>query len=179
MNYFATGLAQRGIRVARFEFPYMQRMRAEGKRRPPDRAPVLLDTFREVADHLGREKTVIGGKSMGGRVASMLTRELESEHEPVRACVCLGYPFHPPAKPEKVRTEHLAALETPTLILQGTRDPFGTSEEVPVYQLSDAIRVHWLEDGDHHFTPRKKSGRTESQNWDEAIGEFAAFVAGL
>jgi predicted alpha/beta-hydrolase family hydrolase len=93
--------------------------------------------------------------------------------------VCLGYPFHAPGKPEKPRTEHLADLKTPTLILQGTRDPFGKPEEVKGYALSKAIRVQWLEDGDHNLEPRKKSGRTTKQNWGEAIAAIGQFAAGL
>lgn len=179
MNAFATGLGSRGLRVVRFEFPYMQQMSTGSSRRPPDRMPLLLETFHFVLDHLGRERCIIGGKSMGGRVASMLAAEKENEELPVKGCVCLGYPFHAPDKPEKVRTGHMEALMTRTLILQGTRDPFGTYDEVPGYALSDAIRVHWLEDGDHHLVPRKQSGRTQAQNWNEAIDAFAEFVAAL
>ena len=179
MEAFATGLAERGIRVARFEFPYMQMMRETGTRRPPDRTPVLLETFREVADHLGGAHTIIGGKSMGGRVASMLAAEMDGEDHGVKGCACLGYPFHPPGAAEKVRTGHMETLMTQTLILQGTRDPFGTAEEVAGYQLSSSIQIHWLEDGDHHLEPRKKSGRTSEQNWAEAMDRFAPFVAQL
>lgn len=179
MEAFATGLGARGIRVARFEFPYMQIMNRTGTRRPPDRAPVLLETFRTVADHLGRRRTLIGGKSMGGRIASMLAAEIDHEDQPVKGCVCLGYPFHPPKSPEKVRTGHLDTLMTPTLILQGTRDPFGTAEEVPAYKLSKAIALHWLEDGDHHLTPRKKAGVTRDQNRESAMDRIAAFAAAL
>lgn len=179
MDAFAVGLGARGIRVARFEFPYMQIMNQTGTRRPPDRAPVLLDTFRAVADHLGRRRTLIGGKSMGGRIASMLAAEIDNEDQPVKGCVCLGYPFHPPKDASKVRTAHLDTLMTPTLILQGTRDPFGTSAEVPAYSLSKAIQLHWLEDGDHHLTPRKKSGVTQDENWTSAMDRVAAFATSL
>jgi len=117
---------------------------------------------------------VIGGKSMGGRIASMI-----ADDAGVDGLVCLGYPFHPPGKPEKLRTAHLRDLQTPTLIVQGTRDPFGKPEEVDAYDLSDGIRIVWLEDGDHSFKPRKSSGRTLEQNFGEAIAAIAAFVAGL
>lgn len=181
MVAFAEGLAARGLRSVRFEFPYMHQRREDGKKRPPNRAPVLLETWAAVIDHLGTDNLVIGGKSMGGRMASMIARDLEDMGTPVKGLICLGYPFHPPGKPEKAegRMAHLTGLKTPTLILQGTRDTFGTIEQVPNFPLSKAIRVQWLEDGDHGFKPRKKSGRTEAQNWDEAIEAMDAFARGL
>ena len=181
MATIAEGLAERGLKCVRFEFPYMHERRVDGKKRPPNRAPVLLDTWRAVIDHLGPDNLVIGGKSMGGRMASMIAKDLEDQGAPVKGLVCLGYPFHPPGKPEKAesRMEHLKTLKTPTLILQGTRDTFGTIDQVPGFPLSQAIAVHWLEDGDHGFKPRKKSGRTEDQNWREAIEAMDAFARGL
>lgn len=178
MIAFAQGLAERGLRCVRFEFPYMHERRVDGKKRPPNRAPILLETWRAVIDHLGPGNLIIGGKSMGGRMASMVARELEDEGAPVKGLVCLGYPFHPPGKPEKAegRMAHLLDIKTPTLILQGARDTFGGIDQVPDLPLSDAIRVQWLEDGDHGFKPRKKSGRSEAQNWAEAIDAMAAFA---
>lgn len=172
MTRVARGLAERGIRVVRFEFPYMAARRAGGKRGAPDRQPVLLEAFRRVvAEHGGGRAVAIGGKSMGGRMASMVADELA-----VRALVCLGYPFHPPGKPQQLRTEHLRSLRTPTLILQGTRDPFGTQDEVLTYELSKAIRVEWVPDGDHSFKPRAKSGATEMFNIEHAIAKIAEFL---
>jgi predicted alpha/beta-hydrolase family hydrolase len=172
MNDFAAGLATRGLRVVRFEFPYMQKRRADGRRRGPDRAPVLLSSWRDVIEDLGDPgKLVIGGKSMGGRIASMVADECG-----VGGLVCLGYPFHPPGRPEKLRTAHLETIETPTLIVQGTRDRFGTADEVPGFGLAPQIRLHWLGDGDHSFKPRVKSGRTLEQNLDEAMDAVATFV---
>lgn len=179
MEAFAEGLAARGLRCARFEFPYMAQRRDDGKKRPPNPARVLLATWREVIDEIGRENLVIGGKSMGGRMASTIAADLEAEGSPVRGVVCLGYPFHPPGKPEKLRTDHLERLKTKTLICQGAHDPFGTAEEVPAYPLSQAIQLEWLEDGDHGFKPRKASGRTEQQNWDAALDAIQAFCAKL
>lgn len=179
MEAFAEGLAGRGIRVVRFEFPYMAARRADGRRRPPDRDPVLRSAWRAVIETLGRETLVIGGKSMGGRYASMVAGDLESEGSPVLGVACLGYPFHPSGKPERTRTEHLRTLATPTLILQGERDTLGRREEVEGYQLSPSIRLHWLADGDHGFKPRKSSGRSEAQNWNEAIEKLAAFALSL
>ena len=109
---------------------------------------------------------------MGGRIASMI-----ADAQGVRGLVCLGYPFHPPGKPDRLRVAHLADLRTPTLIVQGTRDTLGRRDEVEGYDLSPAIRVVFLEDGDHSFKPRVRSGRTEAQNLDAAIVALAAFLA--
>lgn len=174
MDYFATGMAANGFRVARFEFPYMAQRRSGGNKRPPDPARVLLETWAAVIGELGPENLIIGGKSMGGRIASMV-----SDKAGVRGLVCLGYPFHPPGRPEKTRIEHLAALKTPALFLQGARDTLGGIDEVTGYHLSDAIAITWLEDGDHGLKPRKKSGRTEDQNLAEALAAFSAFAEGL
>lgn len=179
MTAIAAGLAGRGHRVARFEFPYMAARRSQGRKKPPDREPVLLATWRAVIAAVGRERIVVGGKSMGGRMASLVAAALEAEGAPVRGVVALGYPFHPPGKPERLRIEHLRALRTPTLILQGERDPFGTRGEVGGYDLSRAVRIEWLSDGDHGFTPRKRSGRSEAQNRDEAVAAIDRFVRDL
>ena len=178
MNVVARGLAARGLRVARFEFPYMARRRSgpnqRGKRGAPDPPRVLEETWLAVIAALGGGRDlVIGGKSMGGRIASHV-----ADRGPVRGLVCMGYPFHPPGQPQKLRTAHLAELKTPTLILQGTRDQFGSRDDVAGYALSPAIRVHWLEGGDHSFKPLKASGRTERQNVDEAIAAAADFALG-
>ena len=178
MSFFAEGLAAKGWRVVRFEFPYMARRRRAPKRPPPDRQPVLLQTWRQVIDHLaapdGPETLVIGGKSMGGRMASLVAQETG-----VRGLACLGYPFHPAGKPERLRTEHLAALETPCLICQGTRDALGNAEEVAGYDLAPSIRLHWAPDGDHDLKPRKASGRTAEQNWREAVDALDGFFRDL
>jgi uncharacterized protein len=171
MNDVAKGVAARGIRIARFEFPYMAERRS-GRRRAPDRQPVLEATWRTVVDELRDDRTLlIGGKSLGGRIASIVADELG-----VAGLVCLGYPFHPPGKPEVLRTRHLATLHTPTLILQGTRDALGSREEVARYVLADSIEVVWLEDGDHSLTPRKRSGRTLEQNLGEAVEAIVEFA---
>jgi len=176
MDYFAEALGKADIRVVRFEFPYMQKRRDDGKKRPPDRAPVLLETWGEVIDDLGRDNLVIGGKSMGGRIASMIAAEREVAGAPVMGCVFLGYPFHAPGKPENVRAEHLATIRTPCLILQGDRDPFGTKDEIAGYRLSKTIKLHYLRDGEHSFKPRKAYGRTEEENWSEAVKTMASFI---
>jgi predicted alpha/beta-hydrolase family hydrolase len=173
METMATGLAGRGVRVVRFEFPYMQERRESGRRRGPNPAAKLCESWLTVIERLGPpEKLVIGGKSMGGRIASMVADEAG-----VAGLVCMGYPFHPPGRPDKLRTDHLAALATPALILQGTRDAFGTPDEIESYTLSPKIRVAYLESGDHSFKPLKRSGRTLSQNLEEALEAIRAFVA--
>ena len=155
MNAAATALAAEGLRVARFEFSYMAARRTEGSRRPPPKAETLNPEFCAAVAELGAAgKLVIGGKSMGGRVASMVADGLYAEGR-IAGLLCLGYPFHPPEKPAQLRTAHLTTLRVPTLICQGTRDPFGTSAEVPTYGLPERIRFLWLEDGDHDLKPRK------------------------
>ena len=174
MAAFAEGLAGHGFRVFRFEFPYMA-ARRQGRRPGPDREPVLLDTWRTVAAHLpGERRLVIGGKSMGGRMASMVADELG-----VAGLVCLGYPFHAPGRADRPRIAHLQALRTPALIIQGTRDPFATPDEIASYGLSRSIQLHWVPDGDHDFKPRAASGRTQARNWAEAIQAVAAFARGV
>jgi hypothetical protein len=173
---FTALLAAVSLRVVRFEFPYMA-ARRRGLRRPPDREPVLRQTWHAVVDHLvaaGTPKAAlaIGGKSMGGRIASMVADELG-----VGALVCLGYPFHPPTQPARLRTAHLHTLRTRTLIVQGERDPFGGREEVASYALSPAIAVAWLADGDHSFVPRKSSGHTAASHLTAAADAVAAFLA--
>lgn len=179
MSFFAESLAARGWRVVRFEFPYMARRRQEGRRPPPDRQPVLLATWQAVIDRLGPDRLVIGGKSMGGRMASLVADEAHAGGRGVRGLACLGYPFHTAGKPERLRTEHLAALETPCLICQGTRDALGKREEVAGYALAETIHLHWAEDGDHDLKPRKASGRTAEQNWTEAVDALDAFFRSL
>jgi len=172
MEHIAQGLADNGFYVIRFEFPYMQRIRQTGKRRPPDRTQVLIESWMDVLNEVGEfRKLVIGGKSLGGRIASMIADSLG-----VHALICLGYPFHPPGRPELLRTSHLKNLKTPTLICQGERDSFGNAEEVSHYPLSPSILVRFIEDGDHSFRPRAGTGATHEQNLDRAICFVVEFL---
>ncbi|MCF7504438.1 alpha/beta fold hydrolase [Vibrio sp. L3-7] len=171
MQSVAKGLALKEIRVIRFNFPYMIKRAEDGKRRPPDRAPKLLEAYQEIIEQVDADKLVIGGKSMGGRMASHL-----SELDKVAAMACLGFPFHPPGKPEKYKGEHLAELEKPCFILQGERDTFGKREEFEGFDLSDSIRVEFIPDGDHSFKPRKSSGYTEQQNIALTVEKLSAFI---
>ncbi|WPN56200.1 alpha/beta family hydrolase [Pseudomonas sp. P9_31] len=174
MSDMAVRLAAHGVNVLRFEFPYMAQRRADGGKRPPNPAPKLLECWREVYALVRRHVTgrvAIGGKSMGGRMASLLADELEAD-----ALVCLGYPFYAVGKPEKPRVEHLAALKTRTLIVQGERDALGNREAVEAYALAPAIEVFWLTAGDHDLKPLKASGFTHEQHLAAAARKVAEFL---
>ncbi len=174
MEQLAEALARRDIRTLRFDFPYMARARAEGRRRPPNPAPVLLEHWRAmVATWRAAESGPLwlAGKSMGGRMASLLADDLGAT-----GLVCLGYPFHPAGKPERLRTEHLATLATPTLIVQGERDPLGTRAEVAGYALAPTLEVQWIATADHDLKPLKSSGLSQTQALVETAAWVAAFV---
>ncbi|WP_109614533.1 alpha/beta fold hydrolase [Pseudaminobacter salicylatoxidans] len=154
MNAASDRLAQHDVHVVRFEFGYMAARRS-GQRKPPPRAETLLGEYREAVEAVGSARPLfIGGKSMGGRVASMVADDLFNRGR-IFGLVCFGYPFHPPAKPQQLRTAHLLDISVPTLICQGERDPFGTRQEVSGYTLSPRISLLWLDDGNHDFKPRK------------------------
>ena len=175
MNAFASGLAEADFRVIRFEFPYMQKIRATGKRRPPDAAAKLIDHYQTVLQQVcqtttQRQRTIIGGKSLGARIASLIADDAE-----IGGLVALGFPFQAPGKPNPQRIAHLAKLRTPSLFLQGTRDPFGTIEQVETFKLSKLIQLYWLEDGNHDLAPRKSSQRTTEQNWQAGIRALVKF----
>lgn len=156
MATVAAGLAERGLRVARFEFAYMAARRVGGAKRPPPKMDVLEAEYHAAVAALASQgPLVIGGKSMGGRVASLIADDLYAAGR-IKGVLCLGYPFHPEGKPEVLRVAHLEGLKTPTLICQGTRDPLGTQEDVAGYDLSDQIELAWFEDGDHHLKSRKR-----------------------
>jgi predicted alpha/beta-hydrolase family hydrolase len=179
MTAAAEAIAAVGLRVVRFEFAYMAARRS-GERKPPPRGETLIPEYRAAVDALGAgPRLIVGGKSMGGRVASMVADALLAEGR-ILGLLCLGYPFHPPGKPEQLRTKHLMQLRTPALICQGTRDPFGTREEVAAYDLSDSIEVLWLEDGDHDLRPRKSiSGFTAADHLRTVAERLRAWSAGL
>ena len=179
MNDFAKALAERGLQTIRFEFAYMASRRMAAGRKPPPRAETVMGEYRDLVASLDESRPLfIGGKSMGGRVASMVADDLFGAGK-IAGLVCLGYPFHPPGAPDKLRTAHLEILKTPALICHGTRDPFGTREEVERYPLSASIKLHWLEDGDHDFRPAKGSGVTAKQNPNTAADAVAAWVRSL
>ena len=173
MGRIAAALSQAGLRVARFEFAYMAARRA-GARKPPPKAETLVPEYRAAVQALGaKSPLIIGGKSMGGRVASMVVDDLHARGQ-AAGLLCIGYPFHPVGKPDALRTAHLANLQTPALIAQGTRDPFGARDEVATYALSPAIEILWLEDGDHDLRPRKSVSGFTAQDHLETFARHAS-----
>ncbi|HEX8592243.1 MAG TPA: alpha/beta family hydrolase [Pseudomonas sp.] len=171
MNDMAARLTAQGVSVMRFEFPYMARRRADGRRRPPNPQAQLLECWRHVFATLRPHVTgclAMGGKSMGGRMASLVADDLGAN-----ALVCLGYPFYATGKPEKPRVAHLAQLTTPTLIVQGERDALGNREAVQGYRLSTAIELLWLPTANHDLKPLKASGVT----YEQCLANTAARVA--
>lgn len=174
MRQFVTSLAERGVQVLCIDFPYMQKMLETGTRRPPPPIAQTLAKFSEwymLLDSLMEGPLWIGGKSMGGRVATLLASQ--------QACpgvVVAGYPFHPLKAPDKLRLDHWPMTGCPMLILQGERDPLGTREEVASYTLPVNARLAWLKDGDHDFKPRRSSGLTQTVLIDEATRIAASFV---
>jgi predicted alpha/beta-hydrolase family hydrolase len=175
----AAALTERGIATLRFEFAYMAGRRAGGAKKPPPRAERLMDEYLAAARAAPKGvPLLIGGKSMGGRVASLVADRLFGEGL-IAGLICLGYPFHPPNKPAQLRTAHLKDLTCPTLIVQGERDPFGNRAEVEGYALSGAIRLTWAADGDHDLGPRGASGHTRRGNLAAAADAIAAFAKGI
>lgn len=176
MNDLTNLLIKEGIQVIRFEFPYMAERRETGKKRPPNPKKVLLETWQEVFSKVSLQAEApifIGGKSMGGRIASLLADELKPA-----GLIGLGFPFHAPGKDPGERIEHLKSIKTKTLIIQGTRDSMGSLEECRSYPLSKKIQFLWLEDGDHSWKPRKKSGHTLEEHMSCAAQKIASFIKG-
>lgn len=188
MRQFVTSLADRGVQVLCIDFPYMQKIQETGKRRPPPPIAQTLGQFTQwyaLLDTLCDQPLWIGGKSMGGRVATLFaSKQLANQHsiseqtcsKPVPGVVVAGYPFHPVKAPDKLRLEHWPAIACPMLVLQGERDPFGTREEVAGYTLPQNAQLAWLKDGDHDFKPRRLSGLTQTVLIDEATQVAASFV---
>ena len=176
LEYFATALSERGLAVLRFNFPYKE---APGQR-PPDRMEVLVETYREVvaasATRTGSPPgpLFVGGKSMGGRVASMLCAQRLVTPS---GLIFLGYPLHAPGKTEN-RSEHLPKIRRPMLFVQGTRDPFGSIDEVRAerkrLKLSGALHV--VDGGDHSFALPKSQTAHQREAMDAAADAVAAFV---
>lgn len=174
MAAFSRGLAAHEIKVVRFEFPYMQTRRLNGKKRPPNRQPELLACFEQAIAQVA-EPCVLVGKSMGGRMASILAA-MQPHHDAIKGVLALGYPFHPQGKPEKLRTAHLADLAVPMAIMQGSRDALGDKELVSGLDLPACIELSWLPDGNHDLKPRVKSGFNHEQHINTAIEASAQFI---
>ncbi|WNC67210.1 hypothetical protein RI845_11850 [Thalassotalea nanhaiensis] len=172
MTEFTQLLNEREINVIRFNFPYMQQRLIDGKRRPPGKMDVLKESYIERIKQYSAELPLfIGGKSMGSRVAAMVAGE-----EKVNGVVCIGYPFHPQKKPEKLRLEPLQEADKPVVIVQGDRDPLGNKADILDYDLANNITVHFVEDGDHDLKPRVKSGFTHFQHKITAANVIKAFI---
>lgn len=183
MEAIAGLLAERGLRVSRFEFAYMAERRESGRRRPPPRAERLVSEYEAAVASLRPalapgQRLVVGGKSLGGRVASLVADTLHGRGV-IAGLVCLGYPFHPPGRAGELRTAHLAALACPALIVQGERDPFGSRSEVEAIALSPAIAFHWADDGDHDLGPRGGRGATRAGNLAAAADAVVSFAESL
>lgn len=183
MSKVAEGLANHGIEVVRFNFPYMIKRQEDGKKRPPDRQPKLLNAFAEQVSTLTDDLPLfIAGKSMGGRMSTLLmagqlVEPVEGfQPEKIHGLMCLGYPFHAPAKKEQWRADHFAEVPCPCVIIQGERDTFGTKEEMAAHDFPVNFQQVFLVDGDHSFKPRKSSGVTEEENIDGAIEAMAEFI---
>lgn len=176
MQSVAEGLAARGVGVVRFNFGYV-----EAGKKAPDRQPILEKTFREVAAYvrseLGPARLFLGGKSMGGRIAS----HIAAAGSPCDGLVFLGYPLHPPGRPERIRDAHLYDLEVPMLFVEGTRDPFCPLETLDKVRakLRGSVEVAVIDDGDHSFRVRKASGRSSEEALAEVIGRVADWVQRL
>ncbi len=176
MRDVANQLAVLKIEVLRFNFPYMQIMSESGKRRPPTRMPSLLEAYLDVVEQYKTDLPLfIGGKSMGGRAATMLATQ-DAMQGKVKGVIALGYPFHPSGKPDKLRIDHLPDLIAPCLIVQGDRDALGNKLEIAGYDLPDKVQLAYLSDGDHSFKPRKASGVTLQDNLDIAIEQINSFI---
>jgi len=177
LEWLAGMVRESGASVARFNFLY----RAQGKGMP-DRMPLLIETYRaviySVREKLAPESLIIGGHSMGGRVASML----ESEEAAADGLLLFGYPLHPPGQPEKLRDAHLAAIKTPALQINGTQDDFCTPEIMSrvAESLNPAIwKLHWIEGADHSYTVKKSSGRTRKEVESEIVDNLQSWFASV
>ncbi|MCL5041065.1 MAG: alpha/beta hydrolase [Gammaproteobacteria bacterium] len=173
MELLTEHLLRQGFSVLRFEFPYMATRRNDGRKRPPNPMPQLEKAFLQQLEGLSGP-VLIGGKSMGGRVASHIL-----EQSVAVGAVVFGYPFHPPGKPERLRIGHLHDISKPLLIVQGTRDPFGRQHEVAEYALADRVELVWLHDGEHDLRPTKASGRSQHALIEEAAAAAADFARRL
>ena len=188
MTFFAEGLAAAGFRVVRFEFPYMAQRRQTGKQRPPDREPILRATWLAVIEQLGAKNLVIGGKSMGGRIATQLVAA-EKRAPSVKGLVVLGYPLNPPARRSArkrpnigpSRAEHLYELAVPLLVVQGARDAFGGEAELSpvVRRLRRGSRLVVVPDGDHSLGVRKSSGLDQEAVYDDVADAIVTFCRSL
>jgi predicted alpha/beta-hydrolase family hydrolase len=181
LTTFADALADAGVPAMRFNFPY----RSAG-RRAPDRAAVLLATTREAAGELARrtelppERLVLGGRSMGGRYASLAVGDAD-DPLPALGLALLGYPLHPAGHPEKLRVDHFPRLEVPVLFVSGTRDSLADAAALRTHakRIPGPVSFHWIESADHGYRPLKASGRTAADVLSEVADTATKWVADL
>ena len=184
MRLFAQGLAARGCDVVTFNFVYM-----EQGRHAPDKNDKLEDCYRRVIDGVTKQKKLqgnrlaIGGKSMGGRIASQVAAKIDDvpTNVPISALVLLGYPLHPPGRPDKLRDAHLKDIQAPMLFIQGSRDTFGTSDELgaTIKQHRLAATLHVIEGGDHSFKVPKRAGVAQAQVYENIMDEIPRWLRSL
>ncbi|UCE03477.1 MAG: hypothetical protein JSW67_04610 [Candidatus Latescibacterota bacterium] len=185
MQAVAHGLVQREVCVLRFHFPYMERARRDRRRYPPDRPASLVETCRAVVDlatawlpraKRSRPPLVVGGKSMGGRMMSML---LAADAAPaVAGAVYLGYPLHAPGRTDKLRKEHLQSIAVPQLFVSGTRDSLARLELLrPIVGALSRAELHVVEGGDHSLSVERKNPLAGSEKWLDAVARFCSTVA--
>jgi uncharacterized protein len=171
--FAAAQLASRGLAMVRLQFPYM-----EAGRRGPDRPPVLEATWRAVIDAVRPDagRFVVGGRSMGGRIASQVV----AQGVTVDAVALFAYPLHPPGKPDQLRIEHFSSLRMPVLFCSGTRDAFASPDDLrAAAKKIRGAKVHLLQGADHGFAVPKSSGRTRDEVWSEAVDTMTDWLAKL
>jgi predicted alpha/beta-hydrolase family hydrolase len=181
LTTFADALAAAGVPAMRFNFPY----RSAG-RRAPDRAPVLAAATREAAAELARrtklppERLVLGGRSMGGRYASLAVGDAD-DPLPALGLALLGYPLHPAGHPEKLRAEHFPRLHVPVLFVSGTRDSLAGADALRSHAkaIRGPVDFYWIESADHGFRPLKASGITSEVALRDAATAVVAWVTAL
>ena len=183
MQTFAEGLAARGVDVLTFNFVYM-----EQGRHVPDQKAKLESCYRaviEAAESHSRLKTnqiAIGGKSMGGRIASQVAAAIQTgavgDSPAIAGLVFLGYPLHPPGNPEKLRDAHLVQIKSPMLFVQGSRDAFGSTEEIRslIRRLKLPATLQAIESGDHSLKVPKSSGLTQEQVYESAMDQIVSWL---
>ena len=174
----AAGLAQRGVPVVTFNFAY-----AEERKRVPDKTEalercfvrVIESTRRPPVEHRGQ--LVLGGKSMGGRIATHLAASTAIDPPPI-GVVVFGYPLHPPGRLDRLRVAHLAHLRSPVLVLQGTRDAFGSAEDVGanVGTLPEGSEIVAVEGGDHSFRVRRRAGIDQDAVYEDLWNRAASWI---
>ncbi|TWX73919.1 alpha/beta fold hydrolase [Colwellia sp. C1TZA3] len=166
------------LSVLRFNFPFMDKRKLDGKRRPPDRMPALVECYQAILANANSTLPIyIAGKSMGGRIAATLAGDkVLMQKQLVSGVICLGYPFHPVKKPEKLRLAPLQNTQLPVLILQGERDALGSESEIKQYEISSRCQLHYFSDGDHDLKPRVKSGYNLKQHQTTAVNKIRDFI---